>query len=102
MSISKQPVIFCDFDGTITINDNIVAIMQHFKPAGYETVLEKIFFQQISIREGVGAMFALFPSCSRKEVTNYVLEQAGIREGFGEFLAFLQERSIPFYVTSGA
>ncbi|MNE22822.1 2-hydroxy-3-keto-5-methylthiopentenyl-1-phosphate phosphatase [compost metagenome] len=75
--------------------------MQHFKPAGYETVLEKIFFQQISIREGVGAMFALFPSCSRKEVTNYVLEQAGIREGFGEFLAFLQERSIPFYVTSG-
>jgi 2-hydroxy-3-keto-5-methylthiopentenyl-1-phosphate phosphatase len=30
--MSKSLVLFCDFDGTITEKDNIVAIMRRFAP----------------------------------------------------------------------
>ncbi|GIP20049.1 2-hydroxy-3-keto-5-methylthiopentenyl-1-phosphate phosphatase [Paenibacillus sp. J22TS3] len=101
MSHSLKPVVFCDFDGTITVSDNIVAIMKHFKPEGYEPIMERILSGEVSIHEGVGAMFALMPSTSRQEITDFVLGQAGIREGFAEFLQHLRDRDIPFYVTSG-
>ncbi|MBP1999594.1 2-hydroxy-3-keto-5-methylthiopentenyl-1-phosphate phosphatase [Paenibacillus shirakamiensis] len=101
MSSIKQPVIFCDFDGTITLSDNIVAIMKHFKPAGYEAIMKQILAHDISIHEGVGAMFALLPSSMKKEITDFVLGQAGIRDGFEEFLNYVQSQHIPFYVTSG-
>ena len=38
--MSKERIIFCDFDGTITVNDNIVAIMKHFNPEGWEGIVE--------------------------------------------------------------
>lgn len=101
MTSRKTPIIFCDFDGTITANDNIVAIMKHFKPEGYETVMQAVLDQDISIREGVGRMFALFPSSRKSEIVSYALEQAVIREGFREFLDYLNAKEIPFYVTSG-
>lgn len=97
----RTPVIFCDFDGTITNNDNIVAIMKHFKPEGYESIMKDTVERTISIREGVGRMFALFPSSMKEEITSFVLEHAGIREGFAAFLEYLKEEGIEFYVTSG-
>ncbi|MFD1885013.1 2-hydroxy-3-keto-5-methylthiopentenyl-1-phosphate phosphatase [Paenibacillus wenxiniae] len=97
----KQPVIFCDFDGTITNSDNIVAIMKHFSPAGYETILNEVFHQQRSIRDGVGAMFALMPSSQKQEIIDFVMQHAGIRAGFADFLAFVRQQEIPYYVTSG-
>ncbi|WP_433946487.1 2-hydroxy-3-keto-5-methylthiopentenyl-1-phosphate phosphatase [Paenibacillus sp. SN-8-1] len=101
MTHSLEPIVFCDFDGTITVSDNIVAIMKHFKPAGYEPIMEQILAGKISIHEGVGAMFALMPSDRREEILEFVLGQAGIREGFGDFLGYLRSKDIPFYVTSG-
>lgn len=101
MTSRKTPVIFCDFDGTITANDNIVAIMKHFKPEGYEQVMQAVLDQSISIREGVGRMFALFPSSRKDEIVSFALEQAVIRDGFAAFLDYLKEKEIPFYVTSG-
>ncbi|MGM1046161.1 MAG: 2-hydroxy-3-keto-5-methylthiopentenyl-1-phosphate phosphatase [Bacillota bacterium] len=101
MTSGRKPIIFCDFDGTITANDNIVAIMKHFKPEGYKAVMEAVLDRSISIREGVGRMFALFPSSRKAEIISYVLDQAIIREGFSEFLDYLKSENIPFYVTSG-
>ena len=46
----KQPIIFCDFDGTITTNDNLIAIMKHFDPPGWEPIKDEILAQTISIR----------------------------------------------------
>lgn len=101
MSTAKKPVIFCDFDGTITNSDNIVAIMKHFKPMGYEPIMHQIVNGHMSIREGVGAMFALMPSKLKEDVISYVLGQAGIRQGFARFLDFVREQQIEFFVTSG-
>lgn len=97
----KQPIIFCDFDGTITMSDNIVAIMKHFHPPGYEPIMEQTVSGQKSIRQGVGEMFALLPSSRKEEIVQFVMNHAGIRPGFPELLQRCKDWSIPFYVTSG-
>lgn len=99
--MSKKTVIFCDFDGTITLSDNIVAIMKQFQPAGYEPIMKDTVDQKISLQQGVSAMFALIPSEQKNEVTQFVLGQAGIRDGFAEFLSYVREEEIEFFVTSG-
>ncbi|WP_282019568.1 2-hydroxy-3-keto-5-methylthiopentenyl-1-phosphate phosphatase [Planomicrobium okeanokoites] len=97
----KKPIIFCDFDGTITINDNLIAIMKHFNPPGWEPIKDEILAQTISIREGVKKMFSLLPSSKKNKVIEYVLEQAEIREGFADFVAYTREHNIPLYIVSG-
>ena len=99
--MSKQPVIFCDFDGTITLSDNIVAIMKHFNPPGYEPILRRIVSGEISVRQGVGEMFALLPSGKKEDIIRFVKDTAGIRPGFQELLQLCRELGIPFYITSG-
>lgn len=99
--MSKERIIFCDFDGTITVNDNIVAIMKHFNPEGWEGIVEKIVTQQISIREGVGAMFALLPTSRKGEIVDYAINNAVIRDGFAEFVAYCKEQGITLLITSG-
>lgn len=101
MRSDKKTVIFCDFDGTITLSDNIVAIMKHFKPEGIEAIMKDTIEQNISLREGVGAMFALLPASQKDEIVEFVLGQAGIREGFSEFLDYVRSEGIEFNVTSG-
>jgi 2-hydroxy-3-keto-5-methylthiopentenyl-1-phosphate phosphatase len=97
----KQPIIFCDFDGTITETDNIIEIMKKFAPPEWEPIKDQILGQQISIREGVGKMFALLPSNLKEEITSFVLNQARIRPGFRELLHYCDKHEIQFLVTSG-
>jgi 2-hydroxy-3-keto-5-methylthiopentenyl-1-phosphate phosphatase len=97
----KKPVIFCDFDGTITNNDNIIAIMKKFDPPGWQPIKDDILDQKISIREGVSKMFGLLPVSSKKDIIDYVLEQAVIRDGFEEFVSYTRKHDIPLYIVSG-
>ncbi|EFM09717.1 2,3-diketo-5-methylthio-1-phosphopentane phosphatase [Paenibacillus curdlanolyticus YK9] len=98
---SRKRVIFCDFDGTITVNDNIIAIIKHFNPPGWEAIVEDILAQRISIRQGVGDLFRLLPTSRKDEVIQYGISNVRIREGFAELLAKCAELDIEFYVTSG-
>lgn len=99
--MSKERIIFCDFDGTITVNDNIVAIMKHFNPAGWEAIVERILDKSISIRQGVGQMFALLPTSRKDEIVEYAIGNAVIRDGFGEFVDYCKEQNIKLLITSG-
>ncbi|MDD9267694.1 2-hydroxy-3-keto-5-methylthiopentenyl-1-phosphate phosphatase [Paenibacillus sp. GCM10023248] len=99
--MSKERIIFCDFDGTITVNDNIVAIMKHFNPDGWEAIVERILNKTISISQGVGAMFALLPTSRKDEIVDYAISNAVIRDGFKEFVAYCQEQGIKLLITSG-
>lgn len=98
---SRKPVLFCDFDGTITLNDNIIAAMKHFNPPGWEDIVKEIVGETKSIRQGVGEMFALLPSAMKDEVREYILHNAAIRAGFTELLDWCKANDVPFYVTSG-
>lgn len=62
----RQPVLFCDFDGTITTKDNIMAIMAAFAPPEWEEIKNDILAQKRSIRSGVGDMFHLIPSSKKR------------------------------------
>lgn len=97
----KKRIIFCDFDGTITVNDNIVAIIRHFNPPGWESIVERIVSEELSIRDGVGQLFHLLPASMQQEVIDYSITNARIRDGFPELLAYCKEQEIEFYVTSG-
>jgi 2-hydroxy-3-keto-5-methylthiopentenyl-1-phosphate phosphatase len=97
----RQPIIFCDFDGTITTSDNILALMKHFDPPGWENILHDLLEGRKSLKAAVGEMFALFPSEQKTSVQDYVLQSAGIREGFAQLLAYCKQSDIPFLITSG-
>ncbi|MDV2683721.1 2-hydroxy-3-keto-5-methylthiopentenyl-1-phosphate phosphatase [Alkalihalophilus lindianensis] len=97
----RKLIIFCDFDGTITTKDNIIAIMKQFAPDGWEDIKDDILAERISIREGVGRLFSLIPVERKQEIIDFVLKQAEIREGFEPFLTYLKENDITFKVVSG-
>ena len=97
----KQPIIFCDFDGTVTKKDNIVSIMKQFAPPEWEKWKDGVLSQSIGIREGVGAMFSLLPSSLQKEIIHFLFETSEIREGFGDFVQYTNEKGIPLYIVSG-
>ncbi|MBO7748318.1 2-hydroxy-3-keto-5-methylthiopentenyl-1-phosphate phosphatase [Paenibacillus sp. MWE-103] len=99
--MTKQRVIFCDFDGTITENDNIVAIIRHFNPPGWEAIVNAIVSQAKSIKQGVGELFRLLPSSMKREVVEYAISNARIRAGFADLLKYCKDNGIDFYVTSG-
>ncbi|PLR76121.1 2-hydroxy-3-keto-5-methylthiopentenyl-1-phosphate phosphatase [Bacillus sp. V3-13] len=97
----KKHAVFCDFDGTITEKDNIIAIMEKFAPSDSEPLKEQILSGQISIMEGVGKLFSLLPSSLKDEIIDFAVENAVIRAGFKEFAAFLANEDIPLYIVSG-
>jgi 2-hydroxy-3-keto-5-methylthiopentenyl-1-phosphate phosphatase len=99
--MSRQPVIFCDFDGTVTESDNIIAIMKRFAPPEWEAIKDDVLARRVSVREGVGRMFSLLPVSLKDDIVSFVLENAKIRDGFREFLAFVREEEIPFFIVSG-
>lgn len=98
---SKKRIVFCDFDGTITNNDNIIAIIKHFNPAGWEKIAEQTIAQELTIKDGVGQLFHLLPASMQREVVDFSISNARIRDGFAEFLQYCKEQQIEFYVTSG-
>lgn len=97
----KPIKIFCDFDGTITATDNIIAIMKHFVPDEATPIIQKILSKEISIKEGVAKMFALLPSSKKDDIISFLQENAIIREGFQQFMDYTRQKNIPFYVVSG-
>ena len=100
-SEKKKDIIFCDFDGTITENDNIIAIIRHFNPPGWEPIVNDIVSQRKTIRQGVGELFRMLPASLKQEVIDYAISNARIRSGFADLLAYCKANDIEFYVTSG-
>ncbi|WP_227935104.1 2-hydroxy-3-keto-5-methylthiopentenyl-1-phosphate phosphatase [Alkalihalobacillus deserti] len=101
MNEKKRPMIFCDFDGTITVNDNIVAIMKRFAPPEWEAIKDDVLAQRLSIQKGVGQFFRLLPSSLKEEMTEFILDDAKIRDGFGTFVEYTKKHDIDLIVVSG-
>ncbi|MBG9945770.1 2-hydroxy-3-keto-5-methylthiopentenyl-1-phosphate phosphatase [Brevibacillus formosus] len=99
--MSKKLVLFCDFDGTITEKDNIVAIVRKFAPPEWEALTEQILSQKISVQEGVGKLFQLLPSSLRQDIIDFIVQEATIRPGFAEFVSYCREQGIELLITSG-
>lgn len=99
--LDHRPIIFCDFDGTVTEKDNIVAMMKEFAPPQWEQMVQKILSQEVSIRKGVGDLFTLLPSTLKEELVQFSLQRGVIREGFSEFVKYTKEKKIELNIVSG-
>ncbi|SDZ04216.1 2-hydroxy-3-keto-5-methylthiopentenyl-1-phosphate phosphatase [Thermoactinomyces sp. DSM 45892] len=99
--MKKKPVIFCDFDGTVTESDNIIAIMKEFAPKEWVAIKDDILAQRISIRDGVTKLFRLLPSSQKEEIVAYSLQNMRLREGFNEFVSWTEEVGTPLWIVSG-
>lgn len=91
---------FCDFDGTITVNDRIRAIVRHFAPSDAQRLITAIDRRQVSVRAGMEQMFALLPSARYAEIREFVLSTTVIRQGFGRFVDFAAGHGWPITVVS--
>ncbi|MBW3114102.1 2-hydroxy-3-keto-5-methylthiopentenyl-1-phosphate phosphatase [Bacillus sp. MCCB 382] len=96
-----RPIIFCDFDGTITETDNIISLMKTFAPPEWEAIKDDILDQTLSIKEGVSRLFSLIPSSKKEDMVQYLRDSAVIREGFEEFVDYTAKHGIPLYIVSG-
>ncbi|KKI93927.1 2-hydroxy-3-keto-5-methylthiopentenyl-1-phosphate phosphatase [Bacillus sp. SA1-12] len=93
--------IICDFDGTITETDNIIAIMKRFAPPEWNELKDGVLSQRISVKEGVGSMFKLLPSSLKNDIIEFILNHAKIRSGFKEFVQYTKDNHLPLYIVSG-
>jgi 2-hydroxy-3-keto-5-methylthiopentenyl-1-phosphate phosphatase len=98
----RQPVIFSDFDGTITERDVIQMIMEAFAPPVWKDIVAQILdARTLSIKDGVTQLFDLLPGSLHDDIVAFVKENVRFRPGFPEFLTFCQAKGIPFNVVSG-
>lgn len=93
--------ILCDFDGTITAEDNIIALMKAFAPPEWHAIKEDVLAQHISIRAGVGQMFHLLPSAEKTAYRDYLVGHIQLRPGFIHFLEEVRQNEWQFDVVSG-
>ncbi|MDF5710310.1 MAG: HAD-IB family phosphatase [Nostoc sp. S4] len=93
-------IVFCDFDGTITIEETFVAVLKKFAPELSAKLLPQIYAQQLTLREGVREILQSIPSSSYAEILEFTRKQP-MRPGFIELLDFLDSQKVPLVVVSG-
>ncbi|MBD2413110.1 2-hydroxy-3-keto-5-methylthiopentenyl-1-phosphate phosphatase [Nostoc calcicola FACHB-389] len=93
-------IVFCDFDGTITVEETFVAIIKKFAPELSTKLLPEMYAQRLTLREGVREILQSIPSSSYAEILEFTLSQA-TRPGFIELLDFLDFQGVPLVVVSG-
>jgi 2-hydroxy-3-keto-5-methylthiopentenyl-1-phosphate phosphatase len=93
-------IVFCDFDGTITIAETFVAMVTRFAPEVSALVLPEIYAKKVTLRQGVRQMLESIPSASYPEIIEFTRSQP-MRAGFVEFLDFLKTEQIPIVIISG-
>jgi 2-hydroxy-3-keto-5-methylthiopentenyl-1-phosphate phosphatase len=96
----SKPVVFCDFDGTITAVETFAGMLKEFAPILSAELMPLMYNRRLSLREGVTRLLSSIPSSLYPEIIEYGATKP-LRQGFGELLDFLVDRDIPFVIISG-
>lgn len=97
---SKQWVVFCDFDGTITSEETLVGMFNTFAPRLYAERSLQMRAGSITLKEAVRSLMATIPSERYPQIVDYFSRQP-IRAGFESFLDFPRASSVPLVIVSG-
>jgi 2-hydroxy-3-keto-5-methylthiopentenyl-1-phosphate phosphatase len=98
----RRPVVFCDFDGTLTERDVVVMVMERFAPPQWRNMADAILeAKTVTLRDGIAQLFALLPSELAPAIDAFVRQQVVLRPGLDELLTLCDTHGIPFYVVSG-
>jgi 2-hydroxy-3-keto-5-methylthiopentenyl-1-phosphate phosphatase len=93
-----RPIVFSDFDGTITQIDVTDEILSKLAHPSWEEVEQEWVRGVIGSRECLSRQMALVDASA--EELNSLIDAIPVDPCFGEFHQFLQKRRIPFYVLS--
>ena len=95
-----EKMVFCDFDGTITVEDTFVKVCRHFAANTVDRILKDIFKGSLTLKEGIRTILESIPSYRYPEMLDFV-NGTPLRPGLDEFLDFLDAKNVPFVVISG-
>lgn len=93
-------IIFCDFDGTITVEETFVGMLKQFARIDYHFIGRQLAEEQITLREAVRRLIESIPARQYDAVIDYIRDKP-IRAGFLELLDVLRRRNVPLVVISG-
>ena len=95
-----NPYVFCDFDGTITAQESLQAVFEHFVPDQWADVKERLVSGELTLRRGVRQVIETIPSAHYPAVLSFVRE-IPLRPGLAELLDYLEACGIAFVIVSG-
>ena len=101
-AVSRDWVIFSDFDGTITERDAIVMTLERFAPPEWKAIAHRILKERtLSVQEGIQQLYALMPSDLKQDLIHFVKDEVILRHGFADFMMWRKQAGISFQVVSG-
>lgn len=95
-----KPIIFCDFDGTITTTDTLVYLLDRYGDREWRKYEIPVKNGQWSTKQSLLEEFARFRAteeCVKKHLENDI----ALDPHFREFLDFVNDSSCPFIILSG-
>jgi 2-hydroxy-3-keto-5-methylthiopentenyl-1-phosphate phosphatase len=98
MTGTRKTVVLCDFDGTITVQDSLDTVFDHFAPADWRAIGGAVRAKggtRASIPVEVGLCRA-----TRADFERVVREKIALRPGFRELLELCRERGWEFTIVS--
>ncbi|XZN96272.1 MAG: HAD-IB family phosphatase [Microcoleus sp.] len=96
----QQRVLFCDFDGTITVEETFVAMLKHFAPQLSSELMPEMYARRLSLRSGVRQLLESIPSECYGEIIEFSRPKL-MRSGLVELLDFLDAKGVHFVIVSG-
>jgi len=98
MTSMRKTVVLCDFDGTITVQDSLDTVFDHFAPPDWRAIGGAVRAKggtRASIPVEVGLCRA-----TRGDFERVVREKVALRPGFRELLHLCRERGWEFTIVS--
>jgi 2-hydroxy-3-keto-5-methylthiopentenyl-1-phosphate phosphatase len=92
------PIIFCDFDGTITESDVTDRILTEFAAPAWRTVEREWQSGAIGSRECLERQMALVETSARE--LHLLIDSIPVDSGFSSFYRFVRKHRVPFSVLS--
>jgi len=93
-------MVFCDFDGTITVEETFVGMLKEFATLDYSEYGRRLGEGRISLRDAVRQLVESIPADRYDAVIDYIRAKP-LRRGFAEFVDDLHRRKIPLVIVSG-
>jgi 2-hydroxy-3-keto-5-methylthiopentenyl-1-phosphate phosphatase len=94
----SAPVIFSDFDGTISLVDVTDAILEEFADAAWRKAEEEWIQGTIGSRECLRRQMALVKATPKQ--LNALIDAVPLDPDFPKFYRFTQRQQVPFYIVS--
>jgi 2-hydroxy-3-keto-5-methylthiopentenyl-1-phosphate phosphatase len=97
---TSQRAVFCDFDGTITVEETFVGMLKQFAPEMSARLMPEMYARRLSLQSGVRQLLESISSENYGEIIEFSQGKL-MRSGLVELLDFLDAKRVHFIIVSG-